>query len=159
MSRRMGTIGIALLLAATVTGCRSSEFSTLVSAVGSEPGARRQHIPMLGLARIATRAVHPEGVRDLQLAVFETDSAAASERLDRAIESVGQGWMPMIRVSSANGERSTVWVRPAGDGMEMLVLAHEPGESVIVRLEMDPERFFATMSDSPRALADTRHGD
>lgn len=153
MKARLESFGLVLLLAATLTGCRSSEFSTLVNAVGAEPGARRQHVPMLGLARLGARAIHPEGIRDFQLAVFETDSVAASERLDRAIERVGQGWTPMVRVTEAGGERSSVWVRDAGDAMEMLVLAHEPGESVIVRVAMDPERFFATMNDSPGSLA------
>ncbi len=155
MIRRANAILLATLAAAALGGCRSSEFSTLVRAVESEPGVRRQYIPMLGLARAGVRTLNPKGIRDLQLAVFETGPTEDSARLDRAIESVGRGWTPMVRVSSADGERTTVWTRASGDAMEMLVLSHDAGESVIVRLAMDPERFFSTLSDSPGQLART----
>lgn len=156
--KRPNALAVTLLLAAALAGCRSSEFSTLVRAVESEPGTKRQYIPMLSLARTGVRAIHPNGVRDFQVAVFETAGLGGSARIDAAIRSVGEGWTPIVRVSGANGERTTVWSRPSAEGMEMLVLAHEPGESVIVRLVMDPERFFAAMSDSPADLARTDFG-
>jgi hypothetical protein len=158
MNRSLKALAIGLVLATSFTACRSSEFSTLVRAVGAEPGTRRQYVPMLGLARTGVRTMHPSGVRDFQLAVFETESTQASARLDAALASVGGGWVPMIRVASTAGERTTVWSRPAGDGMEMLILAHEPGESVIVRVEMDAARFFAALADSPEDLARTGIG-
>ncbi|HEY0593984.1 MAG TPA: hypothetical protein VGF40_19590 [Thermoanaerobaculia bacterium] len=155
MGGRLRVFGIGLLAAAALAGCASSEFSTLVRAAASEPGVRRQRVPMLGLARTTVRVMHPQGVRDFQMAVFETDGSAASERLDLAIAEVGRGWTPMIRVASADGERSTVWARTSGSGMEMLVLARDGEESVIVRFEMDADRFFATLAGSPATLADT----
>lgn len=152
-------LAVGLLAVTAATGCGSSEFSSLVRAVAAEPGARRQYVPMLGLARTGVRMIRPHGVRDFQLAVFKTDSVAASGRLDRAIADVGQGWTPMIRVAGARGERSTVWARASDDGMEMLVLAHDQRESVIVRFAMDADRFFATLSDSPAQLARTNISD
>ncbi len=157
--RARARIVATLLLATALAGCGSSEFSTLVRAAGAEPGARRQYVPMLGFARTSVRMMRPHGVRDLQLAVFETDSMAASEGLDRAIAEVGKGWTPMIRVASAEGERTTVWARSSANGMEMLVLAHDDGESVIVRFEMDADRFFATLAESPQDLARTGVAD
>ncbi|HSN67855.1 MAG TPA: hypothetical protein VLV48_01330 [Thermoanaerobaculia bacterium] len=153
--KRANAIAALLLLAAALTGCRSSEFSKLVRAVEAEPGTRRQYIPMLALARTGVRTIHPHGIRDFQLAIFETEGVASSARLDAAIREAGDGWTPMIRVERADGERTSVWARPAKGTMEMLVLAHEPGESVIVRLEMAPEEFFAALSDSPGDLART----
>lgn len=153
--KRANAFVAIVLLAAALTGCRSSEFSKLVRAVDDEPGTRRQYIPMLSLARTGVRSIHPHGVRDFQLAVFQTEGVAASARLDAAMREAGAGWTPMVRVARADGERTSVWARPSNGAMEMLVLAHEPGESVIVRLEMDPDQFFATMSDAPEELART----
>ena len=153
--KRANAFTAIVLLAAALTGCRSSEFSTLVRAVEAEPGTRRQYIPMLSLARTGVRTIHPHGVRDFQLAVFETEGVANSARLDAAIREAGTGWTPMVRVVRADGQRTSVWARPSNEAMEMLVLAHEPGESVIVRVEMDAERFFATLNDSPGNLART----
>jgi hypothetical protein len=156
--KRAGAFVLTLFLAAALGGCRSSEFSTLVRAVEREPGTRRQYIPMLSLARTGVRTIHPHGIRDFQVAIFHTKGLGDPTRLDAAIASVGEGWTPMVRVSSAKGERTTVWSRPSDAGMEMLVLAHEPGESVIVRVVMDLDRFFATLNDSPGKLATKNFG-
>ncbi|HUP65991.1 MAG TPA: hypothetical protein VM557_12015 [Thermoanaerobaculia bacterium] len=153
-----GPILLAFTLAIILTGCRTSEFGTLVRAVESEAGVRRQSIPFLGLARTGVRMIHPKGVRDFRLAVFETGNVEVSERVDRAIASIaGRGWSPLVRVTGRNGERTAIWMRSSlqGEGIEMIVFSHDASESVIIQLEMDPEAVMRGLIEEPAALAGT----
>ncbi|HVR44710.1 MAG TPA: hypothetical protein VMS56_14850 [Thermoanaerobaculia bacterium] len=150
----MSALGRALLIAglagAVLTGCRTSEFGTLCNAVSAQPGVHRQYIPMLGIARIGVRMAHPAGVFDFKLAVFENGGMHRSPAVDRALSSIDQrGWTPVVKVRSADGTRTRIWLRESPRGMEMLLFAHETGESVVLQLEMDAETLFARLAADP----------
>lgn len=148
-------VALVLLVAAgSLTACRSSDFSRIVRAVDSQPGVKRQYIPMLGLARTGVRMIHPHGIHDFRLAVFEHHhGGSAAARLDKVMATMPQrGWSPIVKVRSANGERTTIWAREAGKAMEMLILTHDRSESVVVEVAMDMERFFASFAAEPQRL-------
>lgn len=150
------------LLLLALGGCRSgSDWGDLVRAVERQPGMEREYIPMLGLARTAVRTAHPNGIRDMRLAVFNNRGGvlAADAALENAMLSVSQrGWSPMIRISESSGARTTIWARPKADGMEMLLLVRESDEAVVIQLEMDPDRFIDSLED-PVAIRHVAQGN
>lgn len=161
----MRSILAAVILLFAATGCANgSEFRSLCRAVGSEPGVKRQWIPFMGLARTGVRMIKPSGVHDLRLAVYEHPNGlrGSNPRLDAEIGRITEeGWTPMVRVTEAGGGRTTVWIRPQGDLMDMLVLAHDSEESVVVHMKVDSERLMADLAENPRgtaAVANRRSG-
>jgi hypothetical protein len=150
----------AVIMLFFVTGCSNgSEFRTLCSAVGSEPGVKRQRVPFMGLARTGVRMIKPSGVHDLRLAVYEHPDGlnGPNRRLDAAIGRItDEGWAPMVRVTEAGGSRTTVWIRPEGDLMDMLVLAHDSEESVVMHMRVDSERLLADLAENPIGVAKRR---
>ena len=154
MARLVRITLIGLLLGAALSGCQTSEFGTLVRAVEAQPGVRKQWIPMLGAARTGVRMIQPSGIYDFRLAIFEHSGLGSASNIDRAISSItARGWSPVVRVSGANGERTTIWARESPRGMHMLVLTRESTESVVVQVEMDAEQFFREFAVKPKALA------
>ena len=150
----------AAILLIAATGCSNgSEFRTLCNAVGSEPGVKRQWVPFMGLARTGVRMIKPSGVHDLRLAVYEHPNGlnGPNPRLDAAIGRITEeGWAPMVRVTEAGGSRTTVWIRPEGELMGMLVLAHDSEESVVVHMRVDSERLMADLAEDPIGVANRR---
>lgn len=145
------------LLAASLFGCASSDFTTLVAAIEAEPGVHRQYIPMLGVARTGVRVLHPGGVRDFRLAVFNHAGPRGNPELNRAVDAITErGWMPMVKVRQADGEQATIWLREAGsDQVEMLIVAREARESVVVQLEIDAATFAQLTSDPASVIEGT----
>lgn len=144
---------LALAVVAGLSGCRSSGFGSLVSAVEAQPGVRKQWIPMLGLARSGVRMIQPSGIYDFRIAIFEHSTLGASN-LDRAISSITRrGWSPVVRVAGVDGERTTIWARESPRGVHMLLFARESTETVVVQIELDAERFFRDFALGPEALA------
>ncbi len=147
---RIARVAILLVLGGALTAC-SSDFSRLVREIDAQPGVKRQYIPMLGLARTGVRMIHPHGVHDFRLAVFEHDGGSIdTSGIDAVLERMPEhGWSPLVRVTAADGERTAIFARERGSVMQMLVVAHEPGESVVVTVAMDPELFFEQLAESP----------
>lgn len=148
MTKRVAVLVIA---AALVSSGAYADFDSLVRAVRAHPGMHRIWTPGFGLARMIVWMIHPEGVSDIQLAIFE-----GKQKFDRAdferIVSTSNA-TPMVQVhSNRTGEVAIVWMHPLhGDTFELLVLAHDPkDQTVVVRTVIDGE----TMA---RALSHPRH--
>jgi len=136
---------IALLLAATTA---RADFDSLVRAVGSTRGLHRIWTPGISLVRIGVRIVHPEGVHDLQLVVFEGDGNVDIERVMQSTPD-----MPIVRThNNHTGETAVIWARPVGrDLVEMLLVTHDPGDdTVVIRTVVDGDVLA-------REVADPRH--
>lgn len=113
-------------------------------------------IPFLGLARLATWIIHPHGVRDFQLAVWERNRAtidlggADVENLLR--RDLARDFQPVVRVRS---NRSNEWVfiyaAARAERFEILVLVHDRSDTVLVRADVDGERLARTIAD-PKSL-------
>ena len=158
--RAIRSIAAAAIMLLLTAGCSNgSEFRTLCNAVGSEPGVKRQWVPFMGLARTGVRMIKPSGVHDIRLAVYEHPNGlhGSNPRLDAAIARItDEGWAPMVRVTEAGGARTTVWIRPEGDLMDMLVLAHDSEESVVVHMKVDSEKLMADLAEDPIGVANRR---
>ena len=143
-------IKVVFAIALTAATARA-DFNGLVRAVGSQPGLHRDWTPGISLVRLGVRIVHPEGVQDFELAIFDGDSHFDNQQFDTILQTSPD--TPMVRVhSNRTGETAIIWARPIGNSrFEMLLMAHDPGDNtVVLRAVVDAERLA-------RELADPRH--
>ena len=163
MKTLLVTVLLVTLLAAPAAA-GDAEFHAIVRGVESGYGVRRVHIPLFGLARFAINIAQPEGVKDFDMAIFETPDGPPpdSNRFDSIVKRAGgERWSCVIRVRS---RRSHEWVyiyaRPEGRDWRMLIATFEPSETVILEARVDAE-FLANALDDPeragRSLNGPRH--
>jgi hypothetical protein len=141
MSRRLA---IALIF---VAASARADFNALVRAVESTNGIHRIWTPGISLVRLGVRMIHPEGVHDFEIAVFEGDGNLDLERIMRSNPGT-----PMVRVHERrSGDTTVIWARPCGDLVEMLLVTHEPNDNtVVLRAVVNGEKLA-------QAVADPRH--
>ncbi len=157
----IGRLGLAPVLAAVLVAgvpvqARDRAFSRLVDRLE----AHYQKAPMgTGFLGFLARCFSPEGVSGLRMAIFEdVDSRRAplGGDFDAFVQkTVGSDRVPMVRISRKDGERVYLYARPQGERMELLVVAAEATEAVVLSMKVDPERFQAWMDD-PEGLARRR---
>ncbi|HUP47925.1 MAG TPA: DUF4252 domain-containing protein [Thermoanaerobaculia bacterium] len=106
-------------------------------------GFERTWIPFLGLARSVVWMVQPKGIHDFQIAIYEKTPDVTGAEIERMIRTrMGRGYSPLVRVHSARkGESVFIYARPSRNGriVELLILAHERNETVLVRVAADAE--------------------
>jgi hypothetical protein len=150
MSKRtILTISLILLAAATAR----ADFHSLLRVVERQPGMHRLWTPGISLARLAVRVVHPEGVHDFQLVVFEGHGRFDGRDFEAILRTSSD--RPMVLVhSNRTGETSVIWVRAAGgDLVEMVLLAHDPKDNtVVLRAVINGEMLAREISD-PRHVS------
>ncbi|HEY0144251.1 MAG TPA: hypothetical protein VGF48_25420 [Thermoanaerobaculia bacterium] len=133
---------IALLAFVAVTLPLYADFGSMARAIDSQRGIRRVWIPFFGLARTLVRVADPQGVHDVQLAVFEGNGKLNAKQLGELMrQHVGKGFRPLVRAySKKSGEWSFIYVKPTvKNRFELMILAADQGETVLVRVEVDAE--------------------
>jgi len=143
-------IAVSLLIALPLY----ADFGSIERALQARIGAPTW-IPGLGFARLASNIVHPDGVHDFQLAVFEhggMDGEEAAQLLSRE----AAGFTQLVHVRSRH-EWTFIYSRPGkGDRMELLILTSDREQTVLVRCDLDAEAFAKSM-DKPERLARIAH--
>jgi hypothetical protein len=108
-------------------------------------------IPFLGLARVASNVVHPNGVHDFQLAVFEHGSLDGEEAAT-LMSREAAGYTRLVHARS-RGEWTFVYCKPGEGGrVDLLILTSDASETVLVRCDVDAQT-FADQMDKPEKLA------
>ncbi len=153
MNRRL-VAGLAIVLLAALPLFAS--FDSIERKLESRLGAPTS-IPFLGLARLFVKVGHPDGVHDVELAVFEHPPAMIDGHLADAVlrAEVPEGFKPMVRRIAKNGEWTFIYAKPVGDRLEMIVLNGEKSEVVLVRVIVDPAAIQQSI-DKPGRYAMTR---
>jgi hypothetical protein len=144
MSKRLGVAIVAALLCSSAY----ADFNALVRAMHAQRGLHRVWTPGLGFARLVVWMIHPVGVRDFQIAVFEGKARFDSRDFERILGA--SDGTPMVQVhSNRTGEVAVIWARPvSGDLMEMLLVAHDPNdETVVLRTVVDGETLAREISN------------
>jgi hypothetical protein len=133
-----------------------ADFSAVANAISSQRGVRRTWIPFLGVARTFVRVAKPEGIRDFQLAVFSGGERIDPRQLQTMMRAkVGPGFTPLVQVRSRkSGEWTFIYARPYADGnrVELMVLAHDSSETVLVRVDVDAEMVARHLNSEPRGV-------
>lgn len=144
----------AALLFVVVALPMHADFNAVARAIDGHRGVSRVWIPFLGVARFAVRLVEPEGIHDFQLVTFR-----GAEKLDaRALQNImrtkiGPGFMPLVQVwSRKSQEWSFIYAKPSSDGsrMELVVLAHDKEDTVLVRVAVDAKFIARELERHPR---------
>ena len=143
MSKRLFVI--LIFVAATA----QADFDSLVRAVGSSRGLHRRWTPGISLVRLGVRMVHPAGVHDFQIAMFEGDGAVDFQRVINSTPAA-----PIVRTHDRrSGETAVIWARAVSDDLfEMLLVAHDPkDETVVLRAVIDGETLAREIADPKHA--------
>lgn len=146
MNKRL-LIAVSLLIALPL----SADFRSIERALRTRLGAPTW-IPFLGLARVASNVVHPKGVHDFQLAVFEHGGAFDGQEAALLMSREAAGFTQLVHARS-RGEWTFVYCRPGVAGrVELLILTSDSNETVLVRCDVDAQTFADEM-DEPEKLA------
>ncbi|HYO78926.1 MAG TPA: hypothetical protein VE010_20860 [Thermoanaerobaculia bacterium] len=153
MSKRFAAAAVLFVLIASPL---HASFADVARAIDSQRGVKRVWIPFLGVARFAVRMVAPEGVHDFQLVTFEGAGKIDARELQKIMRAkIGPGFAPLVQVwSRKSNEWSFIYARPSHDGkrMELVVLAHDKEDTVLVRVEVDAAKIARELGDSPRGV-------
>ncbi len=144
--------GVAISLIFFAAGTVRADFNSLLRVVERQPGMHRVWTPGISLARLAVRIVHPEGVHDFQLVVFEGSGRFDGRDFEAILRTSGD--QPMVQVhSKRTGETAVIWARPVGsDLVEMVLLAHDPNDNtVVLRAVINGETLAREISDPRHA--------
>ena len=120
----------------------SADFRSFAGEVGRTPELKRIWIPFFGLGRLVVRKIHPNGVHDIKLAIFECQRG--NPRVDlaglvrRHVDS--RRWSPMIRAVSG-GEESHIFFEDRGKTIGLFIAVRSDEEVVVLELDVDPETF------------------
>ena len=152
MTKRLAA---ALLLLTVVALPLHADFSSIARAIDAQKGVKRIWIPFLSIARVAVRMIEPEGVHDFQLATFEGADDLDPRMLHDIIRTkAGAGFVPLVQVwSRKSSEWSFIYARPSAgsERLELMILAHDDdGDTVLVRVDVDPEIVARELKDRPR---------
>jgi hypothetical protein len=136
-----------LLLLVIVTTPAFAGFREVEMQLRTQLG-RPIYIPFLGVARFAAWVVHPHGVRDFQLATWETRrSEFDGDEIEAAMKKgLSSDFQPLVRVKSRR-EWTLIYARAVGDRFEIIVVNHDRSDTVLVRADIDAEQLSRTIAE------------
>ena len=147
-------LALAALLLVVVALPMHADFNAVARAIDSHRGVSRIWIPFLGVARLAVRMVEPKGVHDFQLVTFRGAENVDARELQNIMRAkIGPGFTPLVQVwSRKSKEWSFIYAKPAPDGkvIELVVLAHDNEDTVLVRVAVDANMIAKELEHHPR---------
>ncbi len=152
----MTTRFLAVLLAVSGVAFASDwEFDRIVKAIESQYGAKRTHIPFMGLANFALTVAHPAGASGFKLAVFEDLKSSREDQieLDRFMNSIPAGGLQqLIRVHSRrSGESTYIFMGDAGKSTKLLIATFERNEATVVEVKVNMDTLLRMMNQPEHA--------
>lgn len=150
-------IAIALLLLSTVTLPLHADFAKIAQLIDDQHGVKRVWIPFLGLARVAVRVIHPEGVHDFQLVTFEGGSDLDPHWLNEIMRTqAGPGYTPLVQTwSRKSNEWSFIYAKASAtdsDRLDLMILTRDDEDTVLVRVAVDASIVARELKIQPRVV-------
>lgn len=137
-------------LAAVTTAAKDRQFDGIVHQI--EAHYHRKPVRFMGLVAFAANRAHPEGVRNIRLAVFENLDESAGP-----LDSGFAGFMerllapefhPFVRVQSRrDGEQTHIFARSVGDDFELLIVTVERDGATVMKMRLNPEAMSDWVDD------------
>jgi hypothetical protein len=145
----------AVLVVCAVAFAGDWEFDRIVDAIESHYGAKRTHIPFLGLANFAVKVVHPAGASGFKLAVFEDLKSSRVDRmeLDRFMNSISDGGLQqLVRVHSRrNAESTYIFMGDEGKSTKVLVATFERNQATVVEVKVNMDTLLKMINQPEHA--------
>jgi len=158
-SRLAGALVLCALFALpAVASGRDRAFDEIVHRIESHYHKRPLHF--MGLASFVANRAHPEGVKNMKLAVFEDlEQNPPDSDFDSFLESVvTPEFQPFVRVlSNRDGERTYVYAKETGDSWELLVVDLEQDEACVIQMQMKPEAMTDWFNEPARQARSSAH--
>ncbi|HEU4390710.1 MAG TPA: hypothetical protein VFV34_23095 [Blastocatellia bacterium] len=145
---------ITLAPARALSGDRS--FSLLVKHIESNYHAKRQGIPLLGLARFAVKVIKPAGVKNFKLVMLKgldfSASPAGAEFHPFVRSAIDPSWQPLAAYSSRPKQQwAYVYAQQEGEDIKFLVVTLQKQEAYVVQWKFSPEK-LARFLENPEIL-------
>jgi VWFA-related protein len=163
-SLRLGiaTVVLSSLFLPLTAYAQKKGFDGIVQHLENKYGARRTRIPFIGVANFFIKIIRPAGVKSFKLAVFEDfNSRPAGGSFENELRSLmPKDWKPFVRVSSraGNGEQVIIYVKPDGKDLQMMTVVLEPGEAVVMEVNLNPDGVSKFLND-PKVMGVSLAGD
>jgi len=125
----------------------ASEFDWLVREFSRESGAKRVHVPFLGLANFVVKVGHPAGTSDMKLAIFERGDLEAPRFTSLTDSAVGGSWKPMIHVRSKDGESTNIYARTDGKHLNLLITTLDDDDATLIQVRIEPQALMQFIDD------------
>lgn len=140
---KTGKIALAFLLVMAAAAPAAAGFNSIASTIERTQHVRPKWIPFMGLGRIVVHLMKPNGVHDFKIAIYDGGRISPDVDLTSIVrDKIGSGWQQMIRSRSLKDhENATIWAKPDGDTVRMMILSQESDETVLVEVAVDPEIF------------------
>lgn len=143
-----------LVLALVIAQPMFAGFNDVARAIDAKDGVSRMWIPFLGIARMLVRVASPDGIHDFQLVTFRGAEKLDPHELQTIMrEKLGEGFSPLVQVRSRKSkEWSFIYARPTknAERFELVVLAHDDEDTVLVRVDIDAEMLSREIGREPR---------
>jgi hypothetical protein len=145
---------VVLIFSLMVTGAALAadrDFQALVSAFETRHGASATSIPLMGLVKFFVKAANPSGVKQLNLAVFESGklSSECADDFDRLVrQAVGERWKRIVSVKSRrSGEGVHIYLQDMKKDFRLLVATFEDGEATFVEVKASAEQLMKWLDE------------
>lgn len=135
------------------------EFTLIAKHLEAGFPVRRATVPLLSLANLLAPLNRPAGMRRFNLAVFEQPADAVSTNYlnfgETLRASLDTSWRALVRHQSRKtGEQTHIYLRPAGDAQELIVVEIRQREAAVLQVTLNP-RDFARYLARPVEMADS----
>jgi hypothetical protein len=150
-------LALVVVLAGFHTTARAKDpaFDAIARHLKLQYKARRRSIPFMGLAKFAVKVIHPAGVKNIKVAIFEdldhAPAAGNNELSDLMRNTLSPEWRPLVRVRSRDGEQMYVYATDEGESIKLLVVNIDGSDAVLARVQLSPEKLKEFL-DNPRIL-------
>jgi hypothetical protein len=154
MTKRL--LGIFLMMSAGVFAA-DRDFDRVVRGIESHYGAKRLHIPLMGVANFFVKVARPAGTSSIKLAVFENvDAGDDAPELDRFMDEFPlRGFHPMVRTHSrSQGESTYIYVGEAGKSTRLLIAVFQRREATLIEVTVNLDTLMRWM-DAPERIGRT----
>lgn len=131
-----------LLVPVSVARAADAEFDAVVRHIETTYNARRNDPKGMWFARLATKFVHPKGIKGFRIAMFENLSGPKTDPGlgDVVRNSLDASWRPVVRATSrVDRDQTYVYVRVVGEDFELMVVTVDDEEATVIKAKVDAD--------------------
>ena len=142
---------LSFVFCALPVSAKPSEYDLLVRHFKTQYKAKKVTIPFMWFARFAVSIARPAGVKSFSVTLFE-DLKFSTENIDKEMQatlrnSFREGWSPIFRARSAEGQQAYMYMREQGNIVKLALVTIDKKNAVIIRATFSPERLADFIND------------